>query len=103
MRWVFSGSSFRRRGGEEIADVEADEHEVAVLIIGALARVDLAVGIAPGVDQALVVAWLLVALVEQPAADEHAPARRALLEDVDRLEHGTREDARGPWLSRPRS
>jgi hypothetical protein len=56
-----------------------------------MARVDLAVGIAPGVEQALVVARLLVALVEQPAADELVPARRALLEAVDRLEHTEHE------------
>ena len=71
--------------------MEADEHEVVVLIVGTLARVDLAVGIAPSVEQALVVAGLLVALVEQPAADELVPARRALLEAVDRLEHTEHE------------
>ena len=49
-------ATFAGRDGEEVIDVEADEHEVVVLIIGTLARVDLAVGIAPGVEQALVVA-----------------------------------------------
>ena len=44
------------RDGEEVVDVEADEHEAVVLIVGTLARVDLAVGIALGVEQALVVA-----------------------------------------------
>ena len=42
-------------------------------------------------EQALVIARLLVALVEQPAADELAPACRTLLEAVGRLEHAEHE------------
>ena len=77
--------------GEKVVDVEADEHEVDVLIIRNLARVDRAVGIAPRMEQALVIARLLVALLEQPAADELVPACRTLLEAVDRLEHAEHE------------